>query len=43
MYRAGEMLRGQALPLERVARQVGYESAMTFIRAFKREFKASPG
>ncbi len=43
MYRAGELLRGQGLPLDRVAEKVGYDSAISFIRAFKREFKISPG
>jgi AraC family transcriptional regulator, activator of mtrCDE len=43
MYRAGELLRGQRLPLDRVAEKVGYDSAISFIRAFKREFKVSPG
>ncbi len=43
MYRAGEMLRSATLPLERIAEKIGYDSAISFIRAFKREFKISPG
>jgi len=43
MCRASEMLRTENLALDQVAEKVGYESAVSFSRAFKREFDISPG
>lgn len=43
MCRAGVLLHEQSLSVERIAERVGYDSAISFIRAFKREFKVSPG
>jgi AraC-like DNA-binding protein len=42
MLRAEELLRNTAYPLERVAAQVGYESAFALSTAFKRHVGVSP-
>jgi AraC-like DNA-binding protein len=43
LSRAAEMLRTTRSGLERIARSVGYRSASTFTRAFRREYGAAPG
>ena len=43
MQVAAQSLKRAALPLSRVAEQVGYESEAAFSRAFKKSFGASPG
>ena len=42
MHRAARLLRGQRLPVEEVAEQVGYETAASFSKAFKRSYGVSP-
>jgi AraC-like DNA-binding protein len=43
MARASEMLRNKALSLQDVSFQLGYESEVSFSRAFKRHWAISPG
>lgn len=43
LYRASSLLKSEQLPLAEVAERVGYQSEITFSRAFKREFAISPG
>ncbi len=43
MLKAGELLQRGELSLAGVAREVGYDSEISFGRAFKREFALSPG
>lgn len=43
MCRANDLLRGGGLTLSQVAFRVGYESEISFGRAFKRHFGSSPG
>ena len=43
MYTASELIRAEGQSLNQVARRVGYESEISFSRAFKREFSVAPG
>jgi AraC family transcriptional regulator, alkane utilization regulator len=42
MHVAAQALRGSAIPLARLAGQVGYESEAAFSRAFRKAFGSSP-
>ncbi|MFF9621275.1 AraC family transcriptional regulator [Streptomyces griseosporeus] len=43
MTTAGRLLRGEDVPLRRVAERAGYTSEFAFAKAFKREFGVTPG
>jgi len=43
MQNAQHMLTGSDLPIDSIAREVGYESAAAFSKAFKRLFAQNPG